>query len=150
MARNKKNNIVTLTTNDIIKVANAMNNLTDDDVFDIIASRTTLRVAEVRFNYLLEGNNREYSVEPNFDKIKETLRQRFDGDTAIRINVYNGSEPLMSFDYANIKIAFINHNEMYLEDITSSKNRYGICYQTPEGYYVEVLGRDIYAIDKKK
>ena len=148
--RNKKNNIVKLTTNDIIKVANAINNLTDDDVFNIIASRTNLRVSESRFNYLLEGNNREYSVEPNFDEVKETLRQRFDGDTNIRINVYNGSEPLMSFDYANIKIAFINHSEMYLEDITSSKNRYGICYKTPEGYFVEVLGRDIGAIDKKK
>lgn len=154
MARNKKMDIQVLssTTKETIKIVNALSNLSEDDIYNIIASRAALSVAEVRFNHLLEGGNPEYCVTPDFEGYKKTLEKYFT-NTSVHVNVYDGDgfTTLITADYADIRVAFLNHSEMTLGDIKSSEGRDGICYKTADGYYVEVLGNYVAGtIDKKK
>ena len=152
MPRNKKTNIqiATATTAETIKVVNSLCNMTEDDIYNIISSRTAVKISEMRFKHLMEGNNPEYCALPDFEGYKEILRKRFN-NTPVHVDVYDGSINLISADYADIRVAFLNHSEMLLDDTIASSGRDGICYKTAEGYFVQVLGNYVAGtIDKKK
>ena len=149
MARTRNNNtkkidsaIIISDTKATIRLVNILNNITEKDIFNQIAAKTTMDIAEERFRYLLNGGNPEYHVEADFDGYKETLEGRVGGGVPIRVEVYddNNDTLVLSADYADIKIAYINHTEMYIGDIIDFKGRAGFCYRV-DNYRVIVLGR---------
>jgi hypothetical protein len=153
------------TTKETMKKKSVASKLNIADVFSAIAARTILVEFERTMKLTSEGNNprnittKDENIKNTlesrmsnaiFENIKDTLENRISNDT-VCVKVYNknGNLELMSVEYADIKSAYLDHSDMWFEDVISCDNREGFCYNT-EDYYVVVLGKDCikYALDK--
>ena len=159
------------TTKETVKKMSVAMNLNTTDVFSAIAARTILVELERTMKLVFEGSNprnittKDKGIKDTlenrmstaiFENIKNILENRISNST-VCVKVYDkndGHSELMSVEYADIKSAYLDHSDMWLEDVISRDSREGFCYYT-EDYYIVVLGKDgvkcaLDAIDKEK
>lgn len=153
------------TTKETMKKKSVASKLKIADVFSAIAARTILVEFEMTMKLTSEGNNprnittKDENIKDTlesrmsnaiFENIKDTLENRISNDT-VCVKVYNknGNLELMSVEYTDIKSAYLDHSDMWFEDVISRDSREGFCYHTDD-YYVVVLGKDCikYVLDK--